>query len=1188
MKKTLPALFSILFFCFLGAIGKAQTVLVDYNFQTIPMPAALSSNVKDPSTGKSADNMCSKGALEIDVNGYLQVEVASCERFSVNMKSSGPSARTLTVLYKRDGDAAYTTAGSVPVQAAASFALTEQFPELKSAVPISIRLEVTKGGKVQIHDLYVSAGSSVSTAAEILRFSLPGQLGTEVINSAAGTVDIRVPVGTPLAAVVPSEVTLSAQATISPAATAAQDFTSEVLYTVTAQDGTTTKSWKVRVTPVASGAKEITAFKLSNDQIGAAFINSAAGTITVDVPLAASLSGLAPVQLSISSNATISPAATDVRDFSNPVNYVVTAQDLSTKTWTITVNKVDPNAVFTNYEAEDAQFTGKTDNQHANYSGTGFVDFLVDGENSIVFTVCQQQAGSQTAKFRYALAKDDLRPGQLFVNDVLVKTLAFARTATFTDWTEEVATVTLQQGINTIRITWDETDGPNLDRLSLSGAPCATYTLLLNTTNGGNVSLSPERAGNRFFEGETVSILAENKPDLQFQSWSGDVTGTRNPEHLVMNGNKTVTANFMPVATYKLNLTINGLGQVELSPAGGEYSAGMVVTLTPKTVLNSTFTGWAGDVSGAAVPQTITMTSDKKVTANFTSDFTFDFDKPVGFASVVTTTYPDFNGPTTGGLRSKDTLWINGPAQFDLLATTLYDRIKAYKNKKDNGLAKYAPLTIILKEGTYTGTGTSATTFANAMLTVQEQGDLTIMGEKNVVLNFGINIKRGWNILIRNLSFQDYYDDGINIGEPETHHIWIDHCTVGHPTTMPKNTEHPDGGIDVKGGASYVTISFCKYQNSWKTGLVGHSDSNKSEDQGKLFVTYFGNYFYHTNSRNPRVRFGQVHVLNNLEEQVMLYGIAAANTAQVYAEGNFFLNTRWAMYADRTVSDFKAVFGNNTDNTFTSKTGNYPAQGLKQVNNAYDDSGLPVITAQINPAMLNPGGRSVKFDEFNPGQVFTPSAYYNYTALDPEAVRVLVPLLAGADKLSFKTAAQQSPLPLNFLSVQAKYARVSKSVVVDWKTANEVNTDRFEVLRSSDGRNFIAIGTVAAKNTAGENPYRFEDKQPLPSTSYYRLKQVDKDGKLTYSRTVTVGFSTNLALSVSPNPANNSLLVSHEKAQGSAVLKIVSVQGQVLAAVQPSADAFTTPVDVSKLPAGNYLLVFENGNNRYSTIFVKQ
>src|SRR5690606_8514341 len=103
----------------------------------------------------------------------------------------------------------------------------------------------------------------------------------------------------------------------------------------------------------------------------------------------------------------------------------------------------------------------------------------------------------------------------------------------------------------------------------------------------------------------------------------------------------------------------------------------------------------------------------------------------------------------------------------------------------------------------------------------------------------------------------------------------------------------------------------------------------------------------------------------------------------------------------RTVPDFQAVYGVNTDNTFTSKTGNTPATALKQVGNAYDDSGLPVITSQINPLMLNPGGRSVKFDELNPGSIFEPSSYYDYTPLPTDAVLELVPVFAGADKVDF-------------------------------------------------------------------------------------------------------------------------------------------------------------------------------------------
>src|SRR5690606_22740704 len=98
----------------------------------------------------------------------------------------------------------------------------------------------------------------------------------------------------------------------------------------------------------------------------------------------------------------------------------------------------------------------------------------------------------------------------------------------------------------------------------------------------------------------------------------------------------------------------------------------------------------------------------------------------------------------------------------------------------------------------------------------------------------------------------------------------------------------------------------------------------------------------------------------------------------------------------------------NTDNTFTSKTGNKPATGLKQVGNEYDDSGLPVITAQINPAMLNSGGRSIRFDEHNAENVFNPASYYSYTAYPASVVRTIVPLFAGAQKVDFFSASSET------------------------------------------------------------------------------------------------------------------------------------------------------------------------------------
>jgi len=77
-----------------------------------------------------------------------------------------------------------------------------------------------------------------------------------------------------------------------------------------------------------------------------------------------------------------------------------------------------------------------------------------------------------------------------------------------------------------------------------------------------------------------------------------------------------------PVAKYNLTVNIAGTGTVALNPNGGTYDAGTVVTLTANPDSNYTFTGWSGDLSGSTNPTTITMDSDKTITATFTEKIT--------------------------------------------------------------------------------------------------------------------------------------------------------------------------------------------------------------------------------------------------------------------------------------------------------------------------------------------------------------------------------------------------------------------------------------------------------------------------------------------------------------------------------------------------------------------------------------
>jgi pectate lyase len=137
------------------------------------------------------------------------------------------------------------------------------------------------------------------------------------------------------------------------------------------------------------------------------------------------------------------------------------------------------------------------------------------------------------------------------------------------------------------------------------------------------------------------------------------------------------------------------------------------------------------------------------------------------------------------------------------------------------------------------------------------------------------------NIIIRNLNLRDWPDDAINV-QMFSHHIWIDHNTW---------TTGSDGGVDIKRGSSYVTVSYNHADGTDKNMLLGHDDDNAAQDVGRLKVTYHHNWFDATQQRNPRARFGdQVHVYNNYYNDTGDYGVASTMNAGVIVEANSFEN----------------------------------------------------------------------------------------------------------------------------------------------------------------------------------------------------------------------------------------------------------------------------------------------------------
>ncbi len=154
-------------------------------------------------------------------------------------------------------------------------------------------------------------------------------------------------------------------------------------------------------------------------------------------------------------------------------------------------------------------------------------------------------------------------------------------------------------------------------------------------------------------------------------------------------------------------------------------------------------------------------------------------------------------------------------------------------------------------------------------------------------------------------------------------------------------------------------------------------------------------------------------------------------------------------------------------------------------------------------------------------------------------------------------------LPVTLVNFTANVT-TNKTVALNWSTASEISNKLFVVERSADGVNFTAVDSVAGNgNSSVQNNYAATDSQPLDGINYYRLKQVDKDGKATYSNVVTVNINKAAInyFSVYPNPVSNTATLSINAAkEQAATLVITDVYGRMIQ---------TQPL---KLVKGNQLL----------------
>ena len=207
---------------------------------------------------------------------------------------------------------------------------------------------------------------------------------------------------------------------------------------------------------------------------------------------------------------------------------------------------------------------------------------------------------------------------------------------------------------------------------------------------------------------------------------------------------------------------------------------------------------------------------------------------------------------------------------------------------------------------------------AVVMLHVGSNTSLIGIGNKALIKNGSLMVKTAENVIIRNVAFEDSYDyfpqwdpkdnangewnsDYDNVTLFGSRRVWIDHCTFSdgarpdrlNRASLGRPMQFHDGLLDIVRGSDLVTVSNSHFRNHDKGMLIGNGDG-RTDDAGKLRVTLHHNWFDNVKERSPRVRYGRVHVYNNLysatpgADYPYGYSIGVGYQSQIVAQNNVF------------------------------------------------------------------------------------------------------------------------------------------------------------------------------------------------------------------------------------------------------------------------------------------------------------
>ena len=189
------------------------------------------------------------------------------------------------------------------------------------------------------------------------------------------------------------------------------------------------------------------------------------------------------------------------------------------------------------------------------------------------------------------------------------------------------------------------------------------------------------------------------------------------------------------------------------------------------------------------------------------------------------------------------------------------------------------------------------------------------VGNDAVADGWGIRLKGARYAEVSNIGFFNCSSsEGDNVGlQQDNEHVWIHNCDMFYGNAgSDADQVKGDGALDCK-KSNYVTFSYNHFWDNGKCNLLGLSEGGPD----KYFITYHHNWYDHSDSRHPRVRYYSAHVYNNYYDGNAKYGVGSTLGSSVFVENNYFRNTNKPMMISQQGTDIKG----NPKGTFSGEDG---------------------------------------------------------------------------------------------------------------------------------------------------------------------------------------------------------------------------------------------------------------------------